>query len=136
MKHYVFLESAKYGVIRAIHTDCSLLLCATDIARALGYKKPRNAACNHCVNMQKLPFPTSGGKQFMSFITAGEAWYFCRFCNRPGAEALAEYLFGTAIPAALQRLAFSEENLPQEPMWGERERYLESVLETLLGALR
>lgn len=105
MKNYVFLESEKYGVIRAIHTDDGLLLCASDVARALGYKKPSNAVRDHCINVVKREFPTNGGAQLMSFITEAEAWCFCSLCNRPGAEELTEYLFDVAIPFASQRLA-------------------------------
>lgn len=117
MKNYVFLESEKYGVIRAIHTDDGLLLCASDVARALGYKKPSNAVRDHCINIVKREFPTNGGAQRMSFITEAEAWCFCSLSDRPGAEELTEYLFDVAIPFASQRLAgvAAENDEPDDP---------------------
>ena len=88
MRLNFYLESETFGIIRAVHDDEGVLLCASDIARALGYKKPNNAVHDHCPNVTKLDFPTNGGVQVMSFITPGAAWCFCHYSNRPKAEEL------------------------------------------------
>ncbi len=109
MDKNIVLESKTYGVIRAVHAEHGLLLCATDVARALGYKKPGNAVRDHCSNVLKLGFPTDGGMQPMSFITPAEAWCFCRSCNLPGADDLTDYLFRVVLPAVKKKLGMKGE---------------------------
>ena len=41
-------ENPEFGSIRIIQEDGRFLFCGTDVARALGYAKPRNALNAHC----------------------------------------------------------------------------------------
>ena len=41
-------ENAEFGSVRTIEEDGKVLFCASDVAVALGYAKPRNAVTTHC----------------------------------------------------------------------------------------
>ena len=45
----------EFGSIRVIEEDGKYLFCGSDVAKALGYAKPRNAINTHCKGALKRP---------------------------------------------------------------------------------
>lgn len=59
-----------FGEIRAtLGANGDPLVCALDVAKALGYKNPAKAVTQHCKGVTVLETPTSGGVQPIKFIT-------------------------------------------------------------------
>ena len=46
-------ENEQYGEIRTMIVDGKILFCASDVAKALGYKNPRKAVSDHCKGVTK-----------------------------------------------------------------------------------
>lgn len=107
------LFSKEYGALRTVITDNDILFCAIDIARMLGYKRPDKAISNSCMNIRLYKFPTTGGDQYIRFITDDEAIRLARRCTLPGSDRFCDALY-SAI-AILEDCYFSDDNEDNEP---------------------
>lgn len=87
------LFSKEYGALRAVITDNDILFCAIDIARMLGYKRPDKAISDNCMNIRLYKIPTTGGDQYVRFITDDEAIRLARRCTLPGADRFCNALY-------------------------------------------
>ena len=87
------LFSKEYGALRTVITDNDILFCAIDIARMLGYKRPDKAVADNCMNIRLYKIPTTGGDQYIRFITDDEAIRLARRCTLPGADRFCDALY-------------------------------------------
>ncbi len=53
-------ESAQFGSIRTLTEDGKVLFCGNDVARALGFTRPKDAVRDHCRGAVKRRLPTEG----------------------------------------------------------------------------
>lgn len=83
----------EYGPLRFIMDERDLLVCATDIARSLGYKRPNDAIRDHCRWTEKRTVPNMDGTlEYARFVGWYEALQFVRACCLPGADVYEEFL--------------------------------------------
>ena len=54
-------NNREFGSIRVIEENGNYLFCGFDVAKALGYAKPRNAINTHCKGALKRGALTEGG---------------------------------------------------------------------------
>lgn len=107
------LFSKEYGALRTVITDNDILFCAIDIARMLGYKRPDKAVSDNCMNIRLYKISTTGGDQYIRFITDDEAIRLARRCTLPGAERFCDALY-SAI-ATLEDCYFKDRDEEDEP---------------------
>lgn len=92
-------ENPKFGTVRTITENGKTLFCGSDVAKALGYKKPQNAISAHCKGALKRGTPTRGGEQEMLFIPEGDIYRLAARSELPGAEEFESWIFDEVLPA-------------------------------------
>ena len=71
-------SNAEFGEIRTIKEDGKVLFCGSDVAKALGYKRPNDAVSAHCRGTVKRRIAdTIGREQEMNFVTEGDIYRKC-----------------------------------------------------------
>lgn len=86
--------SKEYGQLRFLVKNDDLLVCVTDVARSLGYKRPNDAIRDHCHWNEKYTVPSiNGGREYARFADWDEAIDFVHHCCLPGADEYEEFLY-------------------------------------------
>lgn len=88
-----------FGEVRTLEEDGKVLFCASDVAVALGYAKPRNAIATHCKGALKRGILTAGGNQEMTFIPEGDVYRLIAKSKLPGAERFENWVFDEVLPS-------------------------------------
>lgn len=74
MNELRIFENPQFGEVRTLEEGERVLFCGSDIARALGYKRPNDAITTHCKGTVKRRTPTTSGEQEMNFIPEGDIY--------------------------------------------------------------
>lgn len=89
-----------FNEIRTIEQeDGKILFCASDVAKTLGYKSPKDATLAHCKGAVKYRIPTDGGVQSMNFIPEGDVYRLIVRSKLPSAEKFEKWLFDEVVPS-------------------------------------
>ena len=102
MNELKIFEHPKFGQIRTITEDGKTLFCGSDVAKALGYKKPQNAISAHCryALNRGIPHPQSPEKTIeMNFIPEGDIYRLAAKSELPGAEEFESWIFDEVLPS-------------------------------------
>ena len=81
MNELQIFNNPKFGDVRTIEENGNVLFCGNDVAKALGYKSPKDAIMAHCKGAVKRRALTDGGEQEMSFIPEGDIYPWQRERN-------------------------------------------------------
>lgn len=92
-------ENERFGTVRTLEEDGRTLFCGSDVAKALGYAKPRNAISAHCKGALKRGIPTAGGVQEITFIPEGDIYRLAARSELPGAEEFERWIFDEVLPS-------------------------------------
>lgn len=92
-------ESGEFGRVRVIEENGRALFCGIDVAKALGYARPRNAVNAHCKGALKRGSLTDGGVQELTFIPEGDVYRLITHSRLPGAERFEKWVFDEVLPA-------------------------------------
>lgn len=88
----------------------TLLWCATDVAKALGYTNVNDAIKRHCKGVVKhYPLKTAGGKQKVRFITEGDVYRLIVNSKLPNAEEFERVVFEEILPSVRKTGAYMTE---------------------------
>lgn len=99
MNELKVFENSQFGQVRTISENNSILLCGSDIARALGYARPNEAVLAHCRGTVKRRTPTASGEQEMSFIPEGDVYRLIVRSKLPAAEQFERWVFDEVLPS-------------------------------------
>ena len=91
-------NNREFGSIRVIEQNGKYLFCGFDVAKALGYAKPRNAINTHCKGALKRGALTEGGVQELTFIPEGDVYRLIVHSRMPGAERFEKWVFDEVLP--------------------------------------
>ena len=91
-------NNREFGSIRVIEQNGNYLFCGFDVAKALGYAKPRNAINTHCKGALKRGALTEGGVQELTFIPEGDVYRLIVHSRLPGAERFEKWVFDEVLP--------------------------------------
>lgn len=95
-----------FGEVRTLEEDGKVLFCASDVAKALGYAKPRNAIGTHCKGALKRGILTAGGNQEMTFIPEGDVYRLIARSKLPSAEQFERWVFDEVLPSIRKHGAY------------------------------
>lgn len=113
-----------FGNIRIMEEDGKMLFCASDVASALQYAKPRNAVATHCKGALKRGVPTSGGVQGITFITEGDIYRLITHSKLPSAQKFESWIFDEVLPSIRKHGAYATpqtiDNIINNPDFGIR----------------
>lgn len=79
MNNLEIFKNEEFGEIRTAVVDGKIIFAASDIAKALGYKRPNDAVNQHCKAMVKYNIPISGKMQYVNFIPEDDVYRLLTF---------------------------------------------------------
>ncbi len=101
-------KNAEFGELRTIEKDGEPWFVATDIAAALGYARPRDAANRHVAEEDKgsAVLATPGGMQ--EFVTINESGLYCMILSSklPSAQAFKRWVTSEVLPTIRKHGAY------------------------------
>ncbi len=102
MNELKIFENHRFGKIRTMTEDGKTLFCGSDVAKALGYKRPSDAIAAHCRYTAKrsIPHPQSPDKNIeMLFISEGDIYRLAAKSELPGADEFESWIFDEVLPS-------------------------------------
>lgn len=91
-------NNPKFGNVRMIEENGSILFCGNDVASALGYARPKDAIAAHTRGAVKRRTLTNGGMQEMTFIPEGDVYRLAARSQMPGADEFERWIFDDVLP--------------------------------------
>ena len=92
-------ENEEFGSVRTMKEENgSVVFCGSDVAKALGYRRPKDAISAHCMGAIKHRIPTSGGTQEMKFISEGDVYRLVAHSRLPSAAKFESWIFDEVLP--------------------------------------
>ena len=92
-------NNEQFGSIRTMEKGDKVLFCANDVAKALGYKIPKDAVKQHCRGAVKYLLTDSlGRKQETNFIPEGDVYRLIVKSQLPSAQNFEHWLFDEVLP--------------------------------------
>lgn len=88
----------EFGSVRTIEENGKILFCGSDVAKALGYRKPKDAINAHCKGAVKRRLLTNGGAQEMKMISEGDVYRLISHSRLPSAEKFESWIFDDVLP--------------------------------------
>lgn len=119
MSNIQVFDNPEFGAVRTLEENGTILFCATDAAKALGYAAPRKAILEHCKGVLKRNSLTSGGEQEINFIQESDLYRLIFSSKLPNAEKFTDWVTGEVLPSIRKNggyIAGQEELSPQELM--------------------
>lgn len=99
MEDLKVFENPKFGTVRTIEENGTVLFCGKDVAKALGYKDATNAMKQHCKGVVKRHLLSDGGEQETNFLPEGDVYRLIVKSQLPEAEAFERWLFEEVLPS-------------------------------------
>lgn len=91
-------ENEEFGSVRTIAENGKVLFCGSDVAKALGYRRPKDAITAHCKGAVKRRLLTNGGAQEMKMISEGDVYRLISHSRLPSAEKFESWIFDDVLP--------------------------------------
>jgi anti-repressor protein len=91
-------KNEQFGEIRTIEENGNVLFCGNDVARALGYARPKDAIAAHAKGAVKRRTLTAGGEQELSFIPESDLYRLAFSSKLPSAEKFTDWVAEEVLP--------------------------------------
>ena len=88
----------EFGNVRTTMINGKPYFCASDVAKALGYKRPNDAVSQHCRATVKHSTPISGKMQEINFIPEGDIYRLIIRSKLPSAEKFENWVMDEVLP--------------------------------------
>lgn len=104
MENKIITKTDKqFGTVRCINENGTVLFCATDIAKALGYKDAINATKAHCRGVVKRhPTISRGRVREINFIPECDVYRLICHSKLPAAARFEKWVFEDIVPKAVR----------------------------------
>ena len=100
MSELMIFNNPDFGNIRMMDEDGSVLFCGNDVAKALGYKSPKDAISTHCRGAVKRRLTDSiGREQDTAFIPESDLYRLVFSSKLPTAEKFTDWVTKDVLPA-------------------------------------
>ena len=100
MNELIIFNNPEFGNIRMMDEDGSVLFCGNDVAKALGYKSPKDAISTHCRGAVKRRLTDSiGREQDTAFIPESDLYRLVFSSKLPTAEKFTDWVTKDVLPA-------------------------------------
>ena len=129
MNELQIFQNPQFGEIRTITEDGVTLFCGSDVAKALGYKRPNDAIAAHCRGTVKRRIGVQTGTKAdgtpavqqveMNFIPEGDIYRLAARSELPGADAFERWIFDEVLPSIRKHggyIAGQRDMTPEELM--------------------
>ena len=116
MSSVIPFEFQGFEVRTLVDADGGVLFVASDVAKALGYSKPRNAIASHCKGALIQGSLTKGGEQDITVIKEPDVYRLIMRSKLPSAEKFADWVFEEVLPSIRRTGTYTrDENAPIDP---------------------
>lgn len=113
MNDLKIFKNDRFGEIRTVEENGTVLFCGSDIARALGYTNPKKAVTDHCredgVTFCSL-IDSLGREQQAKFINEGNVYRLIAHSKLPAAEQFERWVFDEVLPTIRRNGAYMTES--------------------------
>lgn len=109
-------NNAEFGQVRTIVDEDKILFCASDVAKALGYRNYNDAVNKHCRAIVKCDTPISGKIQAINFIPEGDIYRLIIRSKLPTAEKFESWVFDEVLPYIRKTGSYAIENNNNEDL--------------------
>ena len=119
MNEMQVFQNQQFGEVRVIEEDGKVLFCGNDVAKALGYTRPKDAVAAHAKGAVKRRTLTKGGEQDVTFIPESDLYRRSFSSKLPTAEAFTDWVVEEVLPSIRKNggyLAGQDELSPAELM--------------------
>ncbi len=99
MQKIQMFESPEFGQVRTLTENGEVLFCGNDVAKALGYARPKDAIAAHSKGAVKHRLLTNGGEQEMLFIPEPDLYRLIFGSKLPAAEKFTGWVTKEILPA-------------------------------------
>ena len=100
MSELMIFNNPEFGNIRMVDEAGSVLFCGNDVAKALGYKSPKDAISTHCRGAVKRRLTDSiGREQDTAFIPESDLYRLVFSSKLPTAEKFTDWVTKDVLPA-------------------------------------
>lgn len=106
MNELMIFNNPEFGEVRTLEEDGKVLFCGSDVAKALGYSRPKDAISAHAKGAVKRRTLTSGGEQDMSFIPESDLYRLVFSSKLPTAEKFTEWVTAEVLPSIRKHGAY------------------------------
>lgn len=120
-------QSKEFGKVRIQIINDKIYFVANDIAKSLGYSKPRNTISLHCKGALKQGILTNGGKQMVTLIPESDVLRLIINSKLPAAEKFENWVFDEVLPTLLRTGTYSMKSDPKELELKEKEIQLKTA---------
>lgn len=115
-KELQIFNNKQFGEIRMVKVDGKAFAVATDVAKALGYKKPNNAINTHCKNATLFEgIDSLGKKNTYNIIPQGDIIRLAVKCPLEGSDKFESWIFDDVIPSVLNNGMYATDELLDNP---------------------
>lgn len=99
MNNITIFNNDLFGNIRTLMIDETIYFVASDVAKALGYKKPNNAINTHCKHTLKQGITDNTGyEQLMNIIPESDVYRLAFKSKLPEAEKFEQWVVDDVLP--------------------------------------
>ena len=119
MNNLQIFNNAKFGEIRTIDENGTVLFCGSDIAKTLGYTRPNDAISAHCrcTVKRRIPHPQSQSKQLeVSFIPEADVYRLIVHSKLPAAEQFERWVFDEVLPTIRRNGAYMTDDTLEQAL--------------------
>lgn len=104
-------NNEEFGNVRTIEIDGKPYFCGSDVASALGYKRPNDAISAHCRATVKYSIPISGKMQAVNFISEGDLYRLITHSKLESAERFETWVFDEVLPSIRKNGIYATDNV-------------------------
>lgn len=111
-------RNEQFGEIRTLEIEGKPYFVASDIAKALGYKRPNDAISAHCrwAVKHSIPHPQSPSKAMeVNVIPQGDVVRLASHSELPGAEKFESWIYDEVIPTVMKHGMYATDELVANP---------------------
>lgn len=107
MNELQIFNNPDFGEVRTLDENGTVLFCASDVAKALGYARPNDAVSQHCRATVKRSTPISGKMQDINFIPESDLYRLVFSSKLPTAEAFTDWVTSEVLPTIRKHGAYA-----------------------------
>lgn len=129
-KEIQIFSSPEFGELRTIEEGDKIYFVASDVAKALGYKRPADAVSAHCRYTVKrsIPHPQGKGILQVNTIPEGDVYRLAAHSELPSAEKFESWVFDEVLPTIRKTGSYSMKQKAQAEQDKTREMRAEAML--------
>lgn len=106
MSDIQIFNNPDFGTVRTLDDNGSVLFCASDVAKALGYMNAPDAVSRHCRAIVKRDTPISGKIQEINFIPESDLYRLVFSSKLPTAEKFTDWVTSEVLPSIRKHGAY------------------------------